>query len=413
MWIANATLQRNGVGSNDALAVVERCEVIAVVGNGVVEVLVVVGGEVDEEIVLIRFALVERDGEVASDAGLSLQDGCRKGDGALLPLGEFQNAPLISDPLGIGRLPKYDGTVFSYRGKCKVGVDVVGMTGDDEQCGIGSNGLLVGELRQHADGELALASERLILRVGGYETCGECGGSNRTAVGRACDVAIGGDDTIVARRPFNLQLTKGGGQLHIGLQLGEVARRECLHLCIEAQRVGIGVERLQRSDDAGDFRHGDIGVVDAEVAVEGTAQIGIALIAAAAQIVLFQLTDVAGMQGDTLRGTHTIEVEACTLSALHDQEIVPAPFLQSTTRRDALLAAVVGLCDGKACVLGVEEEIAFGRRVGETPDEITIGLDVGVFRDEDVDGDDIVATERMNEFAESLTEVEVAIVGAQ
>ena len=172
-------------------------------------------------------------------------------------------------------------------------------------------------------------------------------------MGRACDVAIGGDDTIVARRPFNLQLTKGGGQLHIGLQLGEVARRERLHLCIEAQRVGIGVERLQRSDDAGDFRHGDIGVVDAEVAVEGTAQIGIALIAAAAQIVLFQLTDVAGMQGDTLRGTHTIEVEACTLSALHDQEIVPAPFLQSTTRRDALLAAVVGLCDGKACVLGV------------------------------------------------------------
>ena len=224
MWVAHATLQRNGVGSNDALAVVERCEVIAVVGDGVVEVLVVVGGEVDKEVVLIRFALVERNGEVARDAGLTLQDGCRERDGALLALGEFQDAPFIGDILGIGRLPEHDGTVFGYRGKCEVGVDVVGMSGDDEQCGIGSNGLLVGELRQHADGELALASQRLILRVGGYETCSERGGSNRTAVGRACDVTIGGDNTIVARRPFNLQLTKGGGQLHIGLQLGEVGR---------------------------------------------------------------------------------------------------------------------------------------------------------------------------------------------
>ena len=84
--IAHAALQGDGVGLDDGLAAVDGGEVVAVVGEGVVEVLVVVGGEIDEEIVGVGLALVERDCEIARLTGFSLDDGSRERDGAFLAL---------------------------------------------------------------------------------------------------------------------------------------------------------------------------------------------------------------------------------------------------------------------------------------------------------------------------------------
>ena len=110
--IAHAALQGNGVGSHDSPSVVEGCEIIAVVGDGIVEILVVVGREIDKEIVLIGLVLVERDDEIARQACLALQDCGSERDVALLSLRKFQDASLVGNPLGFGRLPEYHGAVL-------------------------------------------------------------------------------------------------------------------------------------------------------------------------------------------------------------------------------------------------------------------------------------------------------------
>ena len=59
--VAQATHDGGGVGLEERLSVVERRVVVAVLRDGVIEVLVVVAGEIHKEVVLIRLVLVDID----------------------------------------------------------------------------------------------------------------------------------------------------------------------------------------------------------------------------------------------------------------------------------------------------------------------------------------------------------------
>ena len=80
--------------------------------------------------------------------------------------------------------------------------------------------------------------------------------------------------------------------------------------------------------------------------------------------------------------------------------MVPLACTHGVLGRDAQLAAVVGLGDGEARVLGREEEVAFGRGAGKAPDEVAVGRNVGVLGQIDVQGDGIAAVEGCDDVAE-------------
>ena len=204
-----------------------------------------------------------------------------------------------------------------------------------------------------------------------------------------------------------------GGQGDVGLEVGQVARGELIHVALHAQGVVVGIEALGELGEASHLGSGEILIVEAEVAVEGIAQGGIAVVATAAEEVLQGAAHFAGLQADGLGGRHAIDVEAHGLRTADEGDVVPLAYTHGVLGRDAQLAAVVGLGDGEARVLGREEEVAFGRGAGKAPDEVAVGRKVGVLGQIDVQGDGIAAVEGGDDVAEVFAEVEIAAVGAE
>ena len=351
---------------------------------------------------------MQRHGEVAGAAFLAFHERRRKNDLSLLTLGQLKHTAFVVDPVGVVRFPEHHRPVFGNGGKRQVGVDVVRMTGDAQSFGVHVHRLSIAQLGQHAHGELAVLGQGACREVGCQH--GMC---NATSGNRSGDATFGCDDTIVARLPRDVQLLVGRRQVDVVLQLADVAQRELVHLLADAQRVGIGVQGLDRARQFADAARQQRVVIDAEIVNQGTPQVGIAGIAASAEVVLNQLTQVAGVQADLLRRGDAVQVEAGRLAVLHQDQVVPLALLQRVASRDAALLGVVARADGVAGVLGVQEHIALARRVGKAPDKIAVGGQIGLLWHEHVHRNREVRRQAADERSEAAAKVEVSVVGAQ
>ena len=144
--VAQAAHDGGGVGLEERLSVVERRVVVAVLRDGVIEVLIVVAGEIHKEVVLIRLVLVDIDVEGLGLTQLSTQQGGREGDVVLLGGRRLQDAACVGEPLRIGRLPGDEGSHAAHGGQHQLVVEVVALVGQRQVLEVVGQALLLGEI---------------------------------------------------------------------------------------------------------------------------------------------------------------------------------------------------------------------------------------------------------------------------
>ena len=114
MGVAQSTLHRTAVGRNHTLAAIQRGVVITVAREGVVDILVIVGGEIDKEIRGVGLVGVDRDIEVASGTLLTPADGGCQRDVLLAVGAETYHTSIIAEIARIVGGPEHRVALGGY-----------------------------------------------------------------------------------------------------------------------------------------------------------------------------------------------------------------------------------------------------------------------------------------------------------
>ena len=299
---------------------------------------------------------MDGDVEVARRALLASADGGSQRDVLLALLAKSHHAALIAQIALVARGPE-DGVVLSaHGGQRQTVIQVVSVATNGQVLGLVGQCLIVREQGHHPHLEGHLVAHRRSA-----EMCCQRGVRHLAADGRARDVARRGDHVFVAALPFNLHhVGIAGGQFDVACQRTHVAQREVLDQVADGRILNLAVQRRYATLQLCNLVVGDGIVAQHQVVHHGILQIGVATIAAATQIRVLELSaQCAGLQAHRILGCLcAIDEHAAYIVLLHIDDVHPASLGQCLAGVHALLAAVVGLGDREARLLGTEEQVA-------------------------------------------------------
>ncbi len=370
MRVAKAAHDGGGVGFQECLSVVQRCVVVAVFGDGVIEIFVAVAREIHEEVVLVRLLLVYVNVESLSLAQLAAQQGCRQGYMMLLCFRCFQHASGVRQPFGITRLPGDEGSHPAHGGQYQLVVKVVALVAQGQVFEVVGQAFFLREVGHDRHFERFHDAG-----VAQRERGSQCGRPFFASERRTGDDAVGSDDRRIACRPLHGSALIGGGQVHVVYEMVQVGHREggegglvfnLLQRVLAGlfHRVDIGIHG--RSDGVGpygaQFFGADVVVPKLEIGIHGTFQRFVAGVAAAPEVVLHQFVEVGGgYRHFGHAGAHAVDADVDPAVGTHDDSHVEPPSQfgeQGGADRHALLAGVVGLGNGVAVAFGTVEQVA-------------------------------------------------------